>query len=138
MFEASVNEFPFVAELPKREKSKLAQLWENFQEIKAIQERKGTIVPPLIAAELLGVCRQRVWQLMEDGRLERVTWRGQTFVTEADLLAFAESERKNGRPCGPSNMREVVKTAVKGALSVRKELVAVQKAARQAREKSSK
>lgn len=122
MFEASVNEFPFVAELPKREKSRLQQLWERFQEIKAIQDRKGTIVPPIVASELLGISRQRVHELMNEGRFERVEWRGQAFVTERDLLAYAESERKGGRPCGPSNMREVVKVAVKGAAAVRREL----------------
>lgn len=127
MFEAAVNEFPFVAELPKREKSKLAQLWERFQEIQAITERKGTIVPPIVAAELLGVSKQRVWQLMEDGRLERVMWRNQVFVTEKDLLAFAESERKTGRPCGPTNMREVVTTAIRGGVSARRELLEARK-----------
>ena len=107
MFEAAINEFPFVAELPKREKSKLADLWDRFQEVKAITDKKGMIVPPIVAAELLGVSRQRIWQLMEGGRLARLEWRGQVFVTERDLMEFAESERKTGRPCGPNSLKDV-------------------------------
>jgi len=107
-------EFPFVADMPKREKSRWQRVWEQFQTLQRISAQKGTLVPPALAAKLLGVSTQRVYELMNDGlgRFERVEVEGSVFVTEKDLLAFCDTERKAGRPTGPSNMREVVKIAV--------------------------
>jgi len=122
MHEAAVNEFPFVEQLPKREKSRVALLWEHLREMKALQERKGILVAPFMAAELLGVSKQRVAELIADGRLERVEWRGRVFITETDLLAYAQSERKAGRPCGPKNLADCVKLSLKGAQAARREL----------------
>lgn len=98
MFEAQTMDFPFVAELPKRERSKLGTLWDRFKELKAITEEKGMLLSPAFCSALLGVSRQRVYQLMEDGRMERVDVHGQTFITEESLIAWARAEHKNGRP----------------------------------------
>jgi len=122
MFKAAVNEFPFVAELPKREKSRLQLFWDRFKEVQALCERKGTIVPPVVAAELLGISRQRVHELMQDGRLERVEWRGQVFVTEHDLVEFASAERKAGRPCGPTTVGQAAVASLKGGQAYTREL----------------
>lgn len=123
MFKAAVNEFPFVSELPKREKSRLQQFWDRFKEIKALAEQKGIMVPPFVAAELLGISRQRVHELMQDGRLERVEWRGQVFITEHDLVEYASAERKAGRPCGPTTVGQAAVAAVKSSQATRKELL---------------
>lgn len=123
MFKAAVNEFPFVAELPKREKSRLQLFWDRFKEVQALVAEKGTIVPPVVAAELLGISRQRVHELMQDGRLERVEWRGQVFITEHDLVEFASAERKAGRPMGPTNMGQVAVASVKSGMAYRRELL---------------
>lgn len=130
MFEATVSEFPFVAELPKREKSKLQNLWDHFKEVQAITEKKGTIVPPVLAAELLGVSKQRVYDLIKEGRFDVVTLRGQMFITETDLLAYAQSERKAGRPAGPTTYRECVKIAVGAGVRVHRDLRHRQKEAK--------
>jgi hypothetical protein len=98
MFEAVANEFPFVGELPRREKRQTANLWERFREFSRLAESKGALVPPYVAAGLLGVSQQRVSQLMKAGRLERIEFEGQPFVTENSIVDFARSERKNGRP----------------------------------------
>jgi len=106
-------EFPFVEQFPKREQNKLERLWEGFENMKAVVEKHGLLVPPQLAADLLGVSRQRVHQLMEQGRMKRVEVLGQVFITEDDLHAFARSERKNGRPPKVQTYGDVAKLAVK-------------------------
>lgn len=98
MHEATVNEFPFVSELTVREKSKVAKLWDHFQELKAITAEKGILVPPGLVAQLLGVSRQRVHQLIEAGKLEAVLVGDKSFITENSLKAWAEAEHRTGRP----------------------------------------
>lgn len=89
---------PFLDTLPKREKSKLSKLWDHFQEVKAATAEHGVLLPQHYAADLLGVCRQRVHQLVNEGRLVSVEVGGLRYVTENSMMAFANSERKAGRP----------------------------------------
>jgi len=98
MFEAQTMDFPFVAEMPKRERSKVGTLWERFNRLKAITDEKGMLLPPAFCAKLLGVSRQRVYVLLDEGRMERVDIDGQIFVTEASFIAWCKAEHKNGRP----------------------------------------
>jgi hypothetical protein len=100
MFEAAVSEFPFVAEMPKREKSKLVKVWEHFRELSALADKEGMLIPMSYAAVVLDVCRQRVYQLAETGQLKVIEVNGHSFVTEKSVIEFAESERKAGRPAG--------------------------------------
>jgi len=98
MFEAQAIEFPFVAAMPKREKSGFVKVWDHFQELKAVTAQKGMIVPVHMAACLLGVSHQRVSQFLDDGRLEPIEIRGHRYVAESSLVEFCKVERKNGRP----------------------------------------
>jgi excisionase family DNA binding protein len=93
---AEVSEFPFVATLPKREKSKVAKLWDSFQEAGRIAEERGMFVAPFVVAKLLGVSKQRVHQLIESGRLETVDVCGHRCVLEDSLVEFCKTERKSG------------------------------------------
>jgi hypothetical protein len=107
---AQLAEFPFVAELPKREKSKVATLWEAFQEASRVSEERGMFVPPIVAAKLLGVSSQRVGQIMDDGRLESVDVCGHRMILEDSLVEFCKTERKNGRPVNlPKNSAEILR-----------------------------
>jgi hypothetical protein len=109
---ARLAEFPFVAELPKREKSKVATLWDAFQEASRIVEERGMCVPPIVAAKLLGVSKQRVGQIMDDGRLETVDVCGHRMILEDSLVEFCKSERKNGRPLNlPKDTAEILRRA---------------------------
>lgn len=98
MFEAQTMDFPFVAEMPKRERSKVATLWDRFNQLKAITEEKGMLLPPAFCAQLLGVSRQRIYVLMDEGRLEKIEVDSHTFVTEASFIEWCKAEHKNGRP----------------------------------------
>lgn len=99
----ATKDFPFVQELPKRERSKLANLWETLKELRVAFHAHGSVVPQVFAAELLGVSRQRVHQMLESGQLESVTVRGLRYVTEDSLVARAQAEKNTGgRPKAPS------------------------------------
>lgn len=113
MFEAQVSEFPFVGELPKREKSKVAKLWDVLKEFRAVQEREGDLVPLAFAVKLLDISHQRGSQLCEAGRLKRIDFGGVAYVTEASLVDWAKAEHRNGRPPNmPKSAGEMWKRAV--------------------------
>lgn len=113
MFEAAITEFPFVAEMPKREKSKLQKVWDRFKEIQALQDVHGMLIPHVMAAKLLDVSHQRVSQLVEAGKLVCVKIEGSSLITEKSLVELAKSERKAGRPFNtPGTYGEAVKFAV--------------------------
>jgi len=99
MYQAAITEFPFVEELPRREKSKLAKLWDHLAAVRAITAEKGTLIPQHMAAGLLNVCKQRVCQLIDDGKLEGIEVHGVRYVTADSCEAWAKAERsKGGRP----------------------------------------
>lgn len=98
MFEAQTMDFPFVAEMPKRERSKVETLWDRFHRLKAITDEKGMLLPVVFCAKLLGVSRQRVYALLDEGRMERVDLDGQIFITEESFISWCRAEHKQGRP----------------------------------------
>lgn len=96
MHEAAISEFPFVESLPKREKSKLAKLWDHFKEVKEQTEKHGALLPQTFVADLLGISRQRVHTLVNEGRLGTVRVGNNRLVTEASIVAWAQAEHPNG------------------------------------------
>jgi len=97
--EIAIAEFPFVQELPKREKGKLQTLWDRYAELRNLSEEHGMLIPCAFAAELAGVSRQRIFNLCEQGDLVSVNiGPRQRFITEASFVKWATGERKNGRP----------------------------------------
>lgn len=97
---ADATEFPFVADLPKREQKKVRSVLEQWREFKVIVESKGHLIPPSTAAQIASVTRGRIYQLMDVGTLEVVRLQGHCFVTEASFTAWITSPRKDGRPAG--------------------------------------
>lgn len=95
-----VAEFPFVATLPKREKSRVQRAFDILEEMRAAVEAHGVLVPCVLAAKIGGVSRQRVHELSEEGKLKRVEFDGHVYVTEASVVEWLKSERKSGRPVG--------------------------------------
>ena len=113
-------EFPFVQDLPKRERNRLQTVWDVWQEVKAKVEEKGLFIPVTMAASLGGVSRQRIYQLCESGTLEQIEVGKNTFITENSLMSWMESERKAGRPFShiPEGTIGQVKFAAKVAIEV--------------------
>lgn len=82
--------------LPKREKTR----WEQLREMQALTREKGALLPQIMAAEVLDVSKQRVSQLVQDGRLPVHDFFGRKWVCELDLLTFAKGDRSPGRRYG--------------------------------------
>ncbi len=118
MLEADYAEFPFVEALPRREKSKVAKLWDLVQEIRAVSAESGPLIPSTLAAKCLGVSRQRVDDYLADGRLQEFRVDGHVFITGNSLVELAKTERKAGRPF---KMPSTVGDAVRVAGELRKE-----------------
>ena len=106
MTETAVAEFPFVAELPKRQQGKVRTLWDHLSEAKKLVEEHGMLIPCTYAAELAGIHRSRIHQLCEDGQLHSVYLNSARFVTESSFVAWVNSERKNGRPFKAPTVKE--------------------------------
>lgn len=101
MSSAAINamDFPFVAELPKREKSRVAKLVDVLEEVGRIQEERGPIIPQTLCAEILGVSRQRISDLVAGGKLESVKIGEHRFVFVESFVARMKAEpNKGGRP----------------------------------------
>lgn len=98
MYQAAVTEFPFVDALPKKEKGKIGKLWDHLASVKAAMEKHGVLLPQHYAADLLGISRQRVHVLVNEGRFQVVDIGGCRYVTEDSIVAYAKSARVAGRP----------------------------------------
>lgn len=96
---AQLAEFPFVEELPKREKGKIAKILDVFEELERVTKERGPMIPQTLAGDFLGVSRQRVGQLMDQGRLVFHEINGERFLFLSSLMEFAKQERRGpGRP----------------------------------------
>lgn len=102
----AIPEFPFVAALPKREKSKLAKAWDLMRQIRHYTDEDGSLVPVMLAAKCLDLSRSRIDSICADGRLRRVEIDGHVFITENSILEFGAMERKNGRPLKAPTLAE--------------------------------
>lgn len=111
-------DFPFVADLPKREKSVIRTLWDEIGYCCEAQKRFGPVLPETVAAGALGISRQRMNQLVKAGRFETVTMGKRTYVTEDSLRAFAATERKSGRPAKVDEPFMAINTVVKKVRSI--------------------
>lgn len=120
MFKADAIEFPFVSSIPKREKTRVQRVWDHFQEVKAIVAEKGMVLPQHLVAELLGLSRQRIGHLADEGRFESVEIGGVRYLTERSVVAFASIERKAGRPPKTPSNAELWQGAKSAALGILK------------------
>jgi hypothetical protein len=119
----AVLDFPFVEQLPKREKSRLAKLWDHFTEVREASKVHGMLVPMTMAADLAGVSKQRILQIIEDGRLVRIEVNGHPFITENSFVEWAKGERKAGRPLKvPATNKELWKATQQAAKVIVKDL----------------
>lgn len=98
MAQIEAIEFPFVNGLPKREKSRFMTFWDRYCQFVKLSEDKGRLVPAGIAGKILGVSKQRVYDLIKNGSVEAVQFEGHHYLTENSLIAYAKTERKAGRP----------------------------------------
>jgi len=98
MFEATANEFRFVQDLPKRQKSKLQSWWDEYAEYLELNRQECGLVTVTHAARALSVSRSRIDQLVEAGILRRFEFSGVTVISVSSIKERLQSERHNGRP----------------------------------------
>lgn len=99
MSEVPVAEFPFVAEMPRGEKSKLVKLWDRVTEFRRVSVVEGGLVTVSIAARMLDISRSRIDQLVQAGRLRAVPFEGHVFISGTSIEEFGDKEKsKGGRP----------------------------------------
>lgn len=65
----------------------------EFRRFRRLAEKEGGLCQPIFAALLLGVSRQRVHQLIENGHLRAHNVMGKNFVSCDGLQAFLQLER---------------------------------------------
>lgn len=108
----AMAEFPFVADLPKRKKSALRTALEELERFSQYQANHGTLVPVKFASRVLCVSTQRVYEMIQTGKLESVEFSGHPFVTQESVLKFCRSEKdKGGRPRKTSIVQAVTLAA---------------------------
>lgn len=90
------SEFPFVQELPKREKSRRMKLLDVLEQLEERTRQKGPVIPQTLAAEILGISRQRVGQLVEADRIESFLLNGTRFVFLKSFVEFCQEEKRTG------------------------------------------
>lgn len=101
--DVSITEFPFVGELPKRERSAIRRIWDDIHEIVELQRQMGPVLPTGLAADALGVSPTRIQQFVNMGRLQAIAFKGKNFIVASSLVEFAKLEKsKGGRPCKAS------------------------------------
>lgn len=100
LMEANVDQldlFPWLASGAKTERSAMRQYLELTAE-------HGPLVTAALAAETLGVSRQRVHQLVNEDRIATVRVAGHRMIPAASLNLFMSEER--GRSIQPKNQRK--------------------------------
>ena len=98
MFEAEALDLPFMATMPKREKTKLVRVWELVKEMAALSKTEGQLIPLMMAAKCLGVSRSTIDDLVRMERLKRFDIDGHVFISANSIEECAKVERKVGRP----------------------------------------
>ena len=63
-----------------------------------LSEEKGPLVPQSWIQDVLGVSKARVYQFLSEGRFHVYDIGRTSFVPLAEVEAFREMPRKNGRP----------------------------------------
>lgn len=94
-----IAEFPFVENLPKREVKKIESIWDRVQSYQDIVSQDGAPITFQIAADLLGISKQRVYQLEPQAGFKIIPLpNGDRAIAYHSLLQFAKKQRSPGRP----------------------------------------
>ncbi len=75
-------------------------------------ERHGPLVPKAFLPLVLDISKQRVHQLITEGKLASIEVAERTMVPIAALEVFLSAERKTGRPLKERMLRDAIRTAL--------------------------
>jgi uncharacterized protein YkwD len=102
----------------KRSKG-LFDFLNGWREFSRISKLHGGLVPVSVVSTILGVTRQRVHQLVEEGTFSHWTFYGKKWVSQDEVVAFA----KLNRQAGENQFRPSVKELWKASKEHGKEFV---------------
>jgi hypothetical protein len=83
--------------VPKEKKSGgIKGLFEDINEFARLTELHKGLVPMSTVATILGVSRQRVHQLVEEGTFSHWTFYGMKWLSQEEVVSFAKLNRRQG------------------------------------------
>jgi hypothetical protein len=100
-------------ELPKRKVKK--GVLEFFRVLRETTRREGGLVPYAAAAAILGVSKQRVHDLVNEGTLRPIELYGKNWLSANELESFVKLQRLSGRPWKEPSIKEQWRASVEGA-----------------------
>lgn len=114
-----------MASLPKREKAAVMGAWEELHEFCEMVKTNGAVIPVTFAGRVLNVSRQRVYELINEGRIQTMELGGHVFVVADSLVEWGKGERKAGRPVGAINESDgELKHVFKAGVGYAKDVIA--------------
>jgi hypothetical protein len=100
-------------DLPQRKVKK--GVLDVFRNLRAITSREGGLLPFASAATVLGVSKQRVHDLVNEGTLHPIDLLGKKWLSANELESFVKLERQSGRPWNEPSIKEQWRAAFDGA-----------------------
>lgn len=70
----------------------------EFRRYQQVARFSGGLLPQATAATVLGLSKQRINDLVADGRLREHEFFGKNFIACSDIEAFKRKDRRHGRP----------------------------------------
>jgi hypothetical protein len=85
------------ASIAKEEKSTgVRGVFEDIREFARLTKLHGGLVPQSTVATILGVSRQRVHQLVQEGTFNHWTFYGMKWLSQQEVASFAKLNRQQG------------------------------------------
>jgi hypothetical protein len=84
-----------IAAQEKRSKG-LFRFLNDWREFSRISKLHGGLVPVSVVPTILGITRQRVHQLVEEGTFSHWTFYGKKWLSQEDVVSFAKLKRQAG------------------------------------------
>lgn len=97
-----------VKQVAPKKASKIGRLLERLNEFRKFEAEYGELIPLPVAVGLLGVTKQRVYALIDEGRISSCVFEGHHYVTLDTVFDYAKSERKGGRPPKSEGIKAIV------------------------------
>jgi hypothetical protein len=101
MSQAAQLDMTFLPHLPR--KSVAQDVRDDYNAWKRDQENLGGLMPTVLARVILGVSRQRLHEMLEQGHMRYVTHQGHVYIAGDDIKERLAQKRdgrisKGGRP----------------------------------------
>lgn len=90
---------------------KVARFFEFTRRFQGLLEKHGPLYPATMVAKALGVSRQRIYELVEQGYLVQVKVDHHAFISEASVKEWIAQERRGGRPFHRLTLGESLRAA---------------------------